>query len=97
MLGMTLVFKTFDLIRHDATRDKVSSVSPDTKRLIRELETKHPVFIDAFVSEQIPESYVETKIDLIAKLKEIEALAGSKINVRYNNNLVSFSEEAGPG
>ena len=76
------------------TQGKISSLSPDTKRLIRELEPEHTIYVDAFISGEVPEQYVKTRLNLESMLKEFEAMAGGKILLNIHDNLEPFSEEA---
>ncbi len=84
-LGVTYTFMNHAALssrRVDLTRGRVASLSPQTKKLIRELDTKHTVTIEAFISGEVPEVYAKTRADLISMLKEFSAMAGSdKINV----------------
>jgi ABC-2 type transport system permease protein len=84
-------------VRVDATENQVSSLSPDTRRLLRELDakTEHPIQIEAFISREVPPDYVKTRYDLINMLKEFQAVAGSrKIELTMHDNLAPFSEGA---
>ena len=89
-----VVFSYHDLFRYDATSEKVSSLSPDTQRLLANLDPKHPVLIEAFISKVVPDAYAKTRVDLISMLKELEARAGSQIDVRIYDNLETFSDDA---
>jgi ABC-2 type transport system permease protein len=85
--GINFVFSNNDWLsskRHDMTEGKVSSLSGDTKRLIRNLKAEHTISIDAFISGHVPEVYAKTKADLISMLKEFRAMAGSEIRVQIN-------------
>ena len=93
-LSVAAFFSGHDRVRFDKTDGKISSLSPDTKRLVRELKSEHPIQIDAFISGEVPEQYHKTRLNLISMLKEFEAMAGSKILVNIHNNLEPFSEEA---
>ena len=42
---------------------------------------KHVVQIDAYVSPVVPESYVQTRLNLLSALREFEALDRDKIRV----------------
>jgi len=88
VLGVNYVFANNDLLgglRRDLTIGKVSSLSPDTKKLLRELKADHTIQIEAFISGQVPEIYAKTKSDLISMLKEFRAAAGgSNINLRMH-------------
>ena len=82
--------------RVDATAGKVSSLSPDTKKLIRGLKPKYPIYIEAFISGDVPELYVQTRYDLLSLLKAFRELASgdAKINVSIHDDLEPFSEQA---
>ncbi len=92
--GIAAFFSGHDRVRFDMTEGKVSSLSPDTERLVQELDPEHPIYVDAFISSNIPEQYVTTRLNLLAMLKEFEAMAGGHILVNIHNNLEPFSEEA---
>ena len=93
-LSVAAFFSCHDRVRFDMTDGKISSLSPDTKRLVQDLKSEHPIYIDAFISGEVPEQYQKTRLNLISMLKEFEAMAGSKILVNIHNNLEPFSEEA---
>lgn len=89
----TLVFVIND-VRWDFTMNRTSSLLPETKMLVRNLATKEPVRIEAFVSASVPESHAQTKLDLVNYLNEFRALSGSKVNVIIHEGLQPFSETA---
>jgi ABC-2 type transport system permease protein len=93
-LSVAAFFSGHDRVRFDMTAGRISSLSPDTRRLVRELEPKQTIYIDAFISGDVPEQYVKTRLNLISMLKEFEAMAGGKIRVNLHNDLEPFSEEA---
>ncbi len=93
-LGLTVFFTSHDFVRADVTRGRISSLSEDTKQLVRGLKTDHPIYVDAFISAEVPEQYVKVRLNLISMLKEFEAMSGDKIQVNLHNNLEPFSEEA---
>jgi len=80
--------------RWDFTVNLTSSLLPETKQLVRNLETDQPVRIEAFVSASVPESHAQTKLDLVNYLNEFRALSGSKVNVVIHDGLEPFSETA---
>ena len=130
LVGVNMVLERWDVIRFDTTEGLVSSLSPDTRKLLRELSQKtpreieldaelakakagsderatlerqvaelaakrtRPLFIDAYVSANVPEEYVKLRYNLISLLNELESLAGSRVVVRRHFNLEPFSEEA---
>jgi len=95
--GAVVLFRNMDLIRKDVTEGKVSSLAPATMKLIRELDAKRPIVIDAFISADIPEQYARTRYELLNLLKEFRSKAstnGRTIEVNLYDNIELFSEEA---
>lgn len=95
--GAVVLFRNWDFIRHDATEGKVSSLAPATKKLIRELDAKRPIVIDAFISADVPEQYARTRYELLNLLKEFRSEAstrGRTIEVNLYDNIELFSEDA---
>jgi len=87
VLGVNYVFANSDLLsntRRDLTIGNVSSLSPDTRRLLRELKPEHTIQVEAFISGQVPELYAKTKADLMSMLKEFRATAEGNVNVRMH-------------
>ena len=91
-VGATALANRFDL-RLDLTNEKLSSLSAQTKALLRNLNPEQPVFIEAYISPEVPEQYVKTRLDLLAKLREVDSLAGDNVIVRINTTR-RFSREA---
>lgn len=100
VLLVLMAFGVVMLLEHSALRgdissEKLSSLSPETRQIIRELEPKHTVHLDAYISPSgdIPESYVQTRLNLLSMLREFQALDTGKLNVRVHNT-ETLSEEA---
>jgi ABC-2 type transport system permease protein len=96
LIGVNILLKRYDRWRYDATQGQVSSLSPDTKKLLREIakNQKRPVNIEAFISTPVPEEYVETRYSLVSTLKELERQSGGKVRVTLHQNIELFSDEA---
>lgn len=80
-------------LRLDVTKEKLSSLSPDTIKLLGNIDPKRQVQIDAFISPEVPEIYVPTRLNLIATLEEIRARTGGRVEVRMTST-EPYSAEA---
>lgn len=94
MVGLSHLVTNQDWFRKDLSEGKISSISDDTKNLIRNLDIDGVVRIDAFISSTVPEIYVKTRTDLLSMLKEFDRLQGSNIEVNIYQDLQPFSDEA---
>jgi ABC-2 type transport system permease protein len=94
VVGVSYFLSNYDFARFDMTRGQVSSLSPKTMELVRDLKYQHPIVIDAYLSAEMPERYAKTKYDLLSLLKEFQSLAGAGIQVNIHDNLERASEEA---
>ncbi len=93
-IGATKFFAYHDWLRLDVTSEKISSLSPDSKKIIRDLADDRRVLIEAFISREVPQAYVEKKINLVNMLREFESRGGAKIQVRLFDDLEPFTEQA---
>jgi ABC-2 type transport system permease protein len=68
-------------LRLDVTAERLHSLSDATRSLIRELPEDRPVFIQAYVTSDIPEQFVQTRENLLGTLSEMDSIGGSRIQV----------------
>jgi ABC-2 type transport system permease protein len=98
--SLTAFFAYRDPIRVDGTSAKVNSLSANTLGQLEQLratlskENARAVKVEAFISQQLPEDYARVKVDLLGKLRELEAKSGNRILLNVFQNLDAYSEEA---
>ncbi|MGH8411677.1 MAG: DUF7088 domain-containing protein, partial [Pseudomonas sp.] len=80
-VGVVMLFQQFDL-RADVSYERLGSLSPKTRDLLAHMQ--RPVKIDAYISPEVPESYVETRLDLLSALREIAKKGGNKVRLRIH-------------
>lgn len=68
--------------RADLTQERLYSLSRETRDVLRRIDPARPVYIQAFVSPEVPQSYVETRETLLGLLREYKALGGDRIQLR---------------
>lgn len=81
-IGLVMVLQWCDL-RADVTYERLSSLAPQTRQLLRDL--KRPVRVEAYVSPDVPETFVQTRLDLLSMLREMEKVGGSKIRLNIHD------------
>jgi ABC-type transport system involved in multi-copper enzyme maturation permease subunit/ABC-type uncharacterized transport system involved in gliding motility auxiliary subunit len=81
------------ILRLDVTSERLSSLSNDTVKLLKNLKIDQPVQIEAFISPEVPELYVQTHLDLLNMLQELKAAGGKNVVLRINRT-ERFSDES---
>jgi ABC-2 type transport system permease protein len=79
-VGGVLLFRALD-VRADLSAEQIGSLAPDTRRLLKTLETSRPIDIKAYVSPTVPEDYVQTRLNLVNMLRQFQRLGRGKVNV----------------
>lgn len=79
--------------RIDVTSEQIHSLSPDTRKLIESIDPRKPIFIQAYLSPEVPRSYLQVRNNLITFLREFAAIGRERVNVRITET-VKYSPEA---
>jgi ABC-2 type transport system permease protein len=80
-------------LRVDLTSERLHTLSDETGDLIAEISDARPVFVQAYISPEVPTEYVQLRRNLIGNLKEIASIGGDKIHLVINST-EPYSEEA---
>ena len=88
-----LAGRWLDAVRADATAEGLNSISRQTVSLIKSLPGEHPVYIQAYISPEVPDDYVPTRENLLRLLRQMDAVGGSRILVNVRDTEL-YSDEA---
>jgi len=95
VIGLCWLLAARPIGRLDVTSEQLSKLSPKTLELLDGLEDDFHAKIEAYISpeSQIPESYVQTRLNLLNALNEIQIASKGKISVIVNET-ESYKPEA---
>ncbi len=80
-------------VRLDVTAERLHTLSGESKSLIREIPADRPVYVQAFVSRDVPRAYVQARENLLGFLREFDAAGGSRVHVVVHDTEM-YSDEA---
>ncbi len=92
MVGLVVLISRAH-VRLDVTAERLHTLSDETEKLLSELSEDRPVFIQAFISPEVPEQYVQARTNILNILREIDARAGGKVHVVVKDTEL-YSEDA---
>lgn len=85
-------------VRADLSEGSVSSLSPSTLQILDKLRNETadgpPVVIDAFISNNVPPDYAQTRYELESLLREFDARGGDRVKVNLYTGVEPSSEYA---
>ena len=90
---MVVLFRHHDVRLRRDQRAAQFALAADARvdRAISKIE--RPVQIEAFISPSVPEAYVQTRLNLLTMLEELQALGGEKLQVQIHDT-ERYSDEA---
>lgn len=68
--------------RADLTSERLHSLTRHTREVLQRIDPGRPVQIQAFVSPEVPTSYVQARKTLLDTLREVDALGGDRVHLR---------------
>ena len=80
-------------LRADTTAERLHTLSRETKGLLRQIDPGRPVFVQAYISPEVPEQYVQTRANVLGLLKEMSSASGGRVQVAIYDT-EPFSGEA---
>lgn len=104
LIGVVVIIDNSSLrrVRVDLSESRVSTLSSETKAILRDLSERSKeneegasvITIDAFIADEVPTEYVQTRYELINLLQEFDVLGGDRIKVKLHTGMKPYSEEA---
>lgn len=76
----------------DWTEEKLSELSPETIKLIDHEFAEYPIVVEARLSAQVPQDYVQTKLNIVSVLNELKKRSKSPIFLDVRDIVPNSSE-----
>ena len=87
---MSVAAAALHLFRVDVTSERLGSLSPRSVQLVKDLTKKDDPYvlkIEAFVSRDLPEDFVQKRFNLLSTLGEIKAVGGKRVKLRIYDGI----------
>ena len=68
--------------RADTTQERLWSLSPETVKIVDQIDPNRPVLITAYVSPEVPTAFVQTRDTLLGLLRDLEGRSGGRVITR---------------
>ncbi|MCA9053600.1 MAG: Gldg family protein, partial [Planctomycetaceae bacterium] len=69
-------------MRLDLTQEHLFTLTPTTLEFLDRIDPQNPVKVDAYITPQVPEQYLQVQKNLYGVLRQLDRKAGSKLQVR---------------
>jgi ABC-2 type transport system permease protein len=92
-LSVVFIFRHHDL-RADMTEEKLGTLSVSTRDLLKNIKPAYPIVIEAFLSSDVPDSHIQTRLNIISTLNEIQAICGGNVSIQIHQNMQPLTNEA---
>ena len=94
ILVCVIIWSAHWAFRVDTTSERLFSLSKTSYVMLKSLDASdRPIEIQAFISTEVPQEYVETKKRLVGMLRQFDEMAGSSLEVQQIE-VDAFSKEA---
>ncbi len=78
----------------DATAERLHTLHTRTRSIVEQIPDDRPVFIEAFVSPEVPESFVRVRKDIVNTLHRLDAVGGNRLRVIIHDTEPFSTESA---
>lgn len=95
--SVSVAAAALQLFRIDVTSEGLGSLSPGSVQLVKALTVKDEPYvlkIEAFISKDLPEDFVQKRFNLLSALREIKAAGGKRVKLRVYDGIDIFGAQA---
>jgi ABC-2 type transport system permease protein len=68
--------------RIDLTEERLHTLTEPSKQILSKIDPGRPVYIQAYISPEVPENYVEQRETLVGLLKQFAGIGGDRVQLR---------------